>query len=109
VTITGSIVDDTGDGLLMRRLVKPLARRTFLRAVCADMRITEDEIHASPLDWTIVRPPRLTDKAPTGRYRVGLNQNLHHGTTIPRPDLATCVLALVDDPAMIHEHVFVAT
>ena len=62
VTVSGSIVDDTGNGLFMHRLIKPLARRTFLRNVCADMRRAEELVHASTLDWTIFRPPRLTDK-----------------------------------------------
>ena len=50
----------------MRYLVKPVARRTFLRHVCADMRRGEDEIRGSDLDWTIFRPPALNGKAATG-------------------------------------------
>jgi hypothetical protein len=36
--VTGSIVDDTGNGFFMTNVVKPFARRTFLADVCADMR-----------------------------------------------------------------------
>jgi putative NADH-flavin reductase len=109
VTITGSIVDDTGNGLVMRRLIKPFARRTFLREVCADMRSAEDALHASDLDWTIVRPPRLTAKPPAGTYRTALGTNVPRGLTISRADLAASVLRLLDDPATVRRHVFVAS
>jgi putative NADH-flavin reductase len=107
--ITGSIVDDTGNGFFMRHLVKPMARRTFLHDVGADMLRAEEEVHASNLDWTIVRPPRLTDKAASGTYRIGIDRNVPRGVTISRADLAAAMLDLIDDPATIHRHVFVAT
>jgi putative NADH-flavin reductase len=61
----------------------------------------EDEMRQSGLDWTIVRPPRLTDKPPTGRYRTALNRNVRGGYTISRADLAAAILKLLDDPASI--------
>jgi hypothetical protein len=36
--VSGSIVADEGESPYLRYLLKPLARRTFLRHVCADMR-----------------------------------------------------------------------
>jgi putative NADH-flavin reductase len=108
VHVSGSIVADEGESLYMRYLVKPLARRTFLRHVCADMRTGEDEIRHSNLDWTIMRPPSLNDKAATGRYRHAIDRNLPHGFSISRADLATCILALLDDPATVHRHVGIA-
>jgi putative NADH-flavin reductase len=108
MTITGSIVDDTADGFLMRRVIKPLARRTFLRNVCTDMRRAEDLIHASNLDWTIFRPPRLTDKPASGSYRTAIDRNPPRGVTISRADLAAEMLEHLDDPGTWHKHVFVA-
>src|ERR1700730_3448521 len=49
VQVSGSIVADEGESPYMRYLVKPVARRTFLRHVCADMRRGEDEIRDSDL------------------------------------------------------------
>ena len=43
ITVSGSIVTDEGEGPVMRYLVKPLARRTALRHVAADMRGAEEE------------------------------------------------------------------
>jgi len=92
----------------MRYLVKPAARRTFLRHVCADMRAGEAEIWQSDLDWTIVRPPALTDKPATGTYRQAIDQNLLHGFSVSRADLAACILALFGDPATVRRHVAIA-
>jgi putative NADH-flavin reductase len=108
VTVSGSMIDDTGDGPLLRYLGKPLTRR-ILKEVCADMRDAEAQIHASSLDWTIFRPPRLTDKPPAGKYRIAIDRNLPRGFTIPRADLATAMLEHVNDLNVIRTHVFVAT
>src|SRR5216684_3686576 len=102
--VSGSIVADEGESPYMRYLIKPLARRTFLRHVCADMRRGEDEIRDSNLDWTIVRPPSLTGKAATGTYRTAIDRNLPHAFTVTRADLAACILATLSDPATMHRH-----
>jgi putative NADH-flavin reductase len=107
--VSGSVVADEGESPYLRYLLKPLARRTFLRHVCADMRHAEDEIRDSNLDWTIFRPPALTSKAATGTYRTAIDRNLPHGFTVSRADLAACMLARLDDPAVIHRHVSVAS
>jgi putative NADH-flavin reductase len=108
VELSGSIVADEGESLYMRYLVKPFARRTFLRHVCADMRAGEGEVERSDLDWTILRPPALTGKAATGRYRVAIGRNLPHGFSISRADLAASILRLLADPATVRRHVAVA-
>lgn len=46
----------------------------------------EDVLRNSDLDWTVFRPPRLTDKPLTGRYRTALGQNLRGGFLISRAD-----------------------
>jgi putative NADH-flavin reductase len=107
--VSGSIVADQGESPYLRYLIKPLARRTFLRHVCADMRRGEDEIRESNLDWTIFRPPSLTGKTATGTYRTAIDRNLPHGFTVSRADLAACMLARLDDPAVVHRHVAIAS
>ncbi len=108
VLVSGSIVTDEGEGPAMRYLVKPLARRTALRHVAADMRIAEEEIRESGLDWTIVRPPRLTSRPASGTYRTAIDRNLARGVTVSRADLAACMLAVAGDPATIHHHIGIA-
>jgi putative NADH-flavin reductase len=107
--VSGSVVADEGDSPYLRYLLKPLARRTFLRHVCADMRHGEDEILRSDLDWTIFRPPALTSKPATGTYRTAIDRGLPHGFSVSRADLAACMLTLLDDPATVHRHVSVAS
>ncbi len=47
------------------------------------------------LDWTILRPGRLTDDAPTGRVRLAARTGR---AEIPRADVAAVLLALLDEP-----------
>jgi putative NADH-flavin reductase len=108
LTVSGTIVSDTGEGPVMRYLLKPVVRATQLRNVYADMRRAEDEVHDSDLDWTIIRPPRLTGKAASGTYRTAIDRNLPRGYTISRGDLAACMLSLIGDQATIRRHVCIA-
>ena len=107
--VSGSVVADEGESPYMRYLVKPVARRTFLRHVCADMRRGEDQIRDSDLDWTIFRPPALTGKPATGAYRTATGRNLPHAFTVTRGDLAACILATLSDPATVHRHIAIAS
>jgi putative NADH-flavin reductase len=106
--VSGSVVTDEGESPYLRYLLKPVARRTFLRHVCADMRRGEDQIRDSDLDWTIFRPPSLTDEPAQGTYRTAIDRNLPHGFSISRADLAACMLTLLDDPATVHRHISIA-
>jgi putative NADH-flavin reductase len=109
LAISGSVVADEGESLYLRFLLKPLARRTFLRHVCADMRGAEDEIHASGLDWTIFRPPSLSDKPAKGTYRIAIDRSVPRSFTVSRADLAGCMLAMADDPKAIRQHIGIAS
>jgi len=96
ITASGHVVD-AGDGPVTRTLVKPLLRR-FLREGFADFAHTEQAVRDSGLDWTIMRPPRLTD----GRhrpYRTAVDRNVRGGITIARVDLADAILGVLDAPA----------
>jgi uncharacterized protein YbjT (DUF2867 family) len=54
----------------------------------------DGELMASELDWTVVRPGRLTDDPGTGQ--VALARHVDRGS-IPREDVATVVRACLDD------------
>lgn len=53
------------------------------------------DLAASDLEWTIVRPGRLTDEPPTGRVRLG--RTVPRGE-IPRADVAAVLAGVLDDP-----------
>jgi uncharacterized protein YbjT (DUF2867 family) len=96
-----------GESFLNRRLLLPFISR-LLRDVYADLTAMEDEIRRSDTDWTVVRPPKLTDKPLTGRYRVVVGGNVPRGYGISRADTAHAMLSLVDDPATFGQPVGIA-
>jgi uncharacterized protein YbjT (DUF2867 family) len=48
----------------------------------------ENVFRKSGLDWTMVRPPRLTDQPRTGKYRVLEGHLPRFGFSISRADVA---------------------
>jgi putative NADH-flavin reductase len=94
VSANGAYVDD-GDGPLNRMLFKPVLQRV-LRNVFADTRRMEDEVRASTVSWTVMRPPRLTNGRHRGRYRTAIDRNI--GSIISRADLADAILKAIGDP-----------
>jgi putative NADH-flavin reductase len=84
-------------------LVPPtyLFGRLFFSGVVVDASAMEQVLRKSELDWTIVRPPKLTDKPYTGRYRVREGHLPHFGFSISRADVADCFIKAVEDPATI--------
>ena len=67
--------------------------QVYLRAKKA----ADDDVSARDLDWTIVRPGRLTDAPGTGRVQVGA---LDRGE-IPRADVAATLLAVLRSPGSV--------
>ena len=61
----------------------------YLRAKKA----AEDDLRGRDLDWTILRPGRLTDAPATGRVRLG--RRVERGE-VPRADVAAVLAALLD-------------
>ena len=106
VTIAGAGVDAPGDakglgdkaiGWIMRRIVPDtLADRQAELAI----------LQASRLRWTMLRPPRLTNKAATGRWH--LSHDRPASTQIARADLAAAVIAVAGDDTWAGRAPFVA-
>ena len=67
--------------------------QVYLRAKKA----ADDDLRSRDLDWTVVRPGRLTDNPPTGRVQVG---TLPRGE-ISRADVAAVLAAVLDQDATI--------
>jgi uncharacterized protein YbjT (DUF2867 family) len=66
--------------------------QVYLRAKgAADAYVREQD-----LDWTVVRPGRLTDEPGTGQVRLG--PDVEYGE-VPRADVAATLLGVLDDPA----------
>jgi putative NADH-flavin reductase len=98
---------DPGDGFFMRHLLTPLVR-TALRGLYEDLALMEDVLAGSGLDWTVVRPPRLTNGPVTGAYRTASERNLRRGLTVSRADVAHLMLAVLTRPETIREVIGIA-
>ena len=96
-----------GDSFLNRRVAMPLISR-LLRPVYDDLGAMEADLRRSTLEWSVVRPPKFTDKPTTGRYRMSVGGNVPRGYTISRGDVAHAMLAVLADPATVRQPVGIA-
>lgn len=76
-------------GVVFERVIAPL----MVRAEFADKERQEAVVSASDLDWTIVRPARLTDGPATREVRAAPGLRLGVRSSISRADVAGFVLA----------------
>lgn len=97
VSASGAFIEPS-DPFVTRLIVKPLLQR-ILRDAMADTRRMEGEIWASTADWTLMRPPQLTNRPGRGRYRRMIDRNV--GRSIARADVADAILAVLADPGTI--------
>ena len=88
---------DPADTLPYRLVVRPLLRRV-LRDHYRGLEVMEQRLHDSGLRYTLLRPPKLTTRPPSGRYRVAFDGTLRRGYLLARADLAAATIALLDDP-----------
>src|SRR5437763_13402907 len=98
---------DPGDGFFMRHLFSHVAGAAFGK-VYADLARMEGILADSGLDWTAVRPPKLTSKPLTGTYRTAYGQNLRGGWSVSRADVAHLMLQVLEQPETIKQTVGIA-
>lgn len=85
---------------LFRDAIMPpayLFGRLFFPGVVVDASAMEQVFRESDLDWTILRPPQLTNKPFTGEYRVREGHLPRFGFNISRADVAECFIKTVED------------
>ena len=99
IAVTGLGAGDSRGhgGLLYDAVVFPL----FLKRVYDDKDVQEWIVRSSGLDWTIVRPGLLTNRPPTGRYRILTAAHDWRFGIISRADVADFIVRQVDDRALI--------
>jgi putative NADH-flavin reductase len=107
VVVSASGPFTEGDGPVMRYVAKPITQ-WVLKDPFADLVAMEAVVRGSGLDWTIVRPPRLTDKPLTGHYRTRRELNVRRGLFLSRADLAHLILAVCGDPDSYRTAIFAA-
>jgi putative NADH-flavin reductase len=97
------VVVESSAFLFKDAIVPPtyLFGRLFFPGVVVDASAMEQVIRESGLEWTIVRPPRLTDKPHTGKYRVREGHLPRFGFSLSRADVADCFIKTVEERASI--------
>lgn len=76
----------------------------ILRNVFADHERQEQDVRASGLDWTIVRPGAFVEGDRTGNYRSGFpGTDRTSALKISRPDVADFILKQVSDRLSLHQ------
>jgi hypothetical protein len=78
-----------------------LVGRLFFPSIVRDACEMENVFRKSGLDWTIVRPPRLTDKPRTGKYRVQEGRLPYFGFNIARAEVADFLIKAGENGALI--------
>jgi putative NADH-flavin reductase len=79
-----------------------LGRLLFPRTV-SDASAMELVFVHSELDWTMVRPPELTDKPHSGKYRMREGHLPLFGFKISRADVADFMIKAVENPSLIRK------
>ncbi|MGI5190699.1 NAD(P)-dependent oxidoreductase [Promicromonospora sp. CA-289599] len=69
-----------------------------------DKESMEPVVTGSGLEWTLVRPPALTDAAATGAYQVGTDLPIRLWSSIGRADLAGFLVAEAESPRFVRAH-----
>jgi putative NADH-flavin reductase len=104
--VTGAMIGD------VPTRSRPMAwmRTWFARrrpAVARDREEQEAVVAESALDWTVVKPPRLTEAAPAGRIAAGPDLAVGLRSSISRADLATFLLDEIAHPRFVRQRVIV--
>jgi putative NADH-flavin reductase len=82
---------------LVGKLLTKFVAQTVYKEPYKDMRLMEKILEKTNLDWTIIKPPMLTNKAKSGMYRVGINDHISRPLSISRADLAHYMLKSISD------------
>jgi putative NADH-flavin reductase len=69
-----------------------------------DKETMEPLITASGLNWTIVRPPKLSDHDAIGKYRAGIDLPIRLWSSIGRADLAAFLVDEAETPRYVHAY-----
>jgi putative NADH-flavin reductase len=89
------------ESLAQATLIERLVFVTLLWAPFQDKNLMEPEVKASGLDWTILRPMRLTNGPLTNRYAVTAGRPPQ--ASVSRADVAAAMLKAVEERLWIGE------
>jgi putative NADH-flavin reductase len=99
------VVVESSAFLFRDSLIPPtyLVGRLLFRSVVIDATAMEGIFRGTQLEWTLVRPPRLTDGVHSGKYRIREGHLPRFGFSISRADVADYFLKVLDDQTTIRK------
>jgi putative NADH-flavin reductase len=105
VCVTGAMIGHPRErlGWLYRLLLGLMPRSA--RALIEDRREQERIVQQSGLDWTLVRPPLLTDRPGRGRWQAGEDLRIGAFAHISRADLAAFMLGQLGEERFLRRGV----
>lgn len=89
----------------MRRMAAMFERR-YLNLV-NDRRRQEQAVTESELEWTVIKPPRLTDGLATGNARIGSDVRVGLMSSVSRADLAFAIVSMLENGLHVREAVYI--
>jgi len=107
ITVTAGACDPADpatNSFLVKYIVRPLFKNIY-----SDMRKWETILENSPdIEWTVIRPARLTNGPAKGSYRVQAGYSPKGGSKISRSDLAKFIVEQIGSANYIHQKVIIA-
>jgi putative NADH-flavin reductase len=88
-------------------LVDRILSRTILRHFTSDQRAMERLVTTSDLDWTVLRPPRMSDSAPNGQSSTVTEPKNRGGMLIKKDEVAGAMLDAAENGRYIREIVHI--
>jgi putative NADH-flavin reductase len=107
VCLTGAMIGDypSQQRAAMRWMAGQFRKRNL--EVAQDRDGQEAAVDASNLSWTIVKPPRLTDGPPRGRYEAGERVRVGLMSSVTRADLAAFMVRAAESGEYTSQRVFI--
>jgi putative NADH-flavin reductase len=99
IAVGSSGIDSETKALFPVNILADLVVRPLLRGIYDDIARMETWLANVELDWTVMRPPYLTNGRITTQYRTAINRHLRGIARISRADLAHCMLEIISNAA----------
>jgi hypothetical protein len=103
VTLVGAGVRTDGESVSLGGQVMSALLKLLAGSVLEDARTHVESIKRSDTRWTVVRAPRLTEDAYTGKFHQGPDLSLGMRDTAARANVAEFILDCLEDDLYVHE------
>lgn len=107
ICLTGAMIGDYNLNRNWSFQIMAKLFHDFSKENANDRAQQEQLVKASGLDWTLVKPPKLTNQQGNGLYTVGSQLTMNLRSSLARADLAAFMLTELITPLYNHKAVFI--